>query len=129
MNSRDQEKLLKEILPTDDVAKFREASLGRGLACLRRERRRRYLLRGGTVAAITCVLFVGILLKSRAPVPNPVANSQLSPAPAPSASHVQFISDEELLALFKNQPVALIGKPGQQRLVLLDKAKAEHAPF
>lgn len=130
MNSRDQEKLLKEILPRDDLADFRESSLECGLASLRRQRQRRYVLRGSVVAALVCALSVGILLKSRAPVPSRVANSQPSPVSASlSSSHVKFISDEELLALFKNQPVALIGKPGQQRLVLLDKVKTDHAPF
>jgi len=33
---------------------------------------------------------------------------------------VKFISADELLALFPNRPVALIGKPGSQQLVFLD---------
>jgi hypothetical protein len=32
---------------------------------------------------------------------------------------VKFISDDELLAMFPQGSVALIGKPGQQRLVSL----------
>jgi hypothetical protein len=34
---------------------------------------------------------------------------------------VKLINDDELLALFPDRPVALIGKPGQQQLVFLDK--------
>jgi len=37
---------------------------------------------------------------------------------------VQFINDDELLALFPNRPVALIGEPGKQRLVFLDRQNA-----
>ncbi|HHY86181.1 MAG TPA: hypothetical protein GYA07_11730 [Verrucomicrobia bacterium] len=37
---------------------------------------------------------------------------------------MQFINDDELLALFPNRPVALIGEPGKQRLVFLDRQNA-----
>jgi hypothetical protein len=36
-------------------------------------------------------------------------------------SPVKLITDDELLALFPDRPVALIGKPGQQQLVFLDE--------
>lgn len=34
---------------------------------------------------------------------------------------VRLVSDEEMLALLKDRPIALIGQPGRQRLVLLDE--------
>jgi hypothetical protein len=34
---------------------------------------------------------------------------------------IRVIGDEELLALFQGRPVALLGEPGHQRLVLLDE--------
>jgi hypothetical protein len=40
---------------------------------------------------------------------------------------VDFINDDELLALVTNQPVALVGKPGAQRLVFLGKSENDSA--
>lgn len=130
MNSRDQEKLLKEILPREDVADFREASLERGLVCLRRQRQRRYMTRAILVAVAVCGLWLGLVLKPRSTehVSNTPPPPRTATAPA-NSSHVTFISDEELLAMFPKQPVALIGKPGQQRLVFLNKTDKDRAPF
>jgi hypothetical protein len=41
----------------------------------------------------------------------------------PRPSTVEFISDEELLSLFPNQPLALVGPEGRQQLVFLDQAR------
>ena len=124
MNSHDQEKLLKEILASEDPADFREASLERGLAGLRREWRRRHIVRFSAVAVALVGLSLGMVLTSRNTGRNEKA--QLPPVPAAAsptlASHVDFINDDELLALFTNQPVALVGKPGEQRLVFLGKS-------
>lgn len=127
MNSHDREKLLKEILPSDDVADFRRASLESGLAGMHRERQRRHIMRTGAMAAILICLFVGIFLKSRNTTRN--QDTKIQPLPTAAwpalASHVDFISDDQLLALFTNQPVALIGKPGEQRLVFLSQPRED----
>ncbi len=34
---------------------------------------------------------------------------------------IRVLNDEQLLALFKDRPVALVGQPGNQRLLLLDE--------
>jgi len=134
MNHRDQEKLLKEILPPEDMADYRKSSLDHGLAGLRRERRRRHVTRISAVAVVLLGLSLGILFSSRNPAPPEHVTAQTSPPSAPSslaASHVDFINDDQLLAFFTNQPVALIGKPGEQRLVFLGKSQddAEQHPF
>ncbi len=124
MNSDDREKLLKKILPHEDLADFRQASLEHGLTRLRRQRRTRYAIRVGAAAIAFCFLSLVIFFKAQHPVRNDVSVAQ-SPPPLPASvasDHVTFISDDELLALFTNRPVALIGKPGQQRLVFLDQA-------
>jgi len=41
-------------------------------------------------------------------------------SPAPPANRVKIITNEQLLALFPERPVALIGAPGTQRLMFLD---------
>jgi hypothetical protein len=130
MNPSDREKLLKEILSSEDVSDFRQNSLARGLAGLRRERRRRQLVRFSSAAAVLICLVVGILLKSANPVRNEHASVQRSAQPAPASladSHVDFISDDQLLAFFTNQPVALVGKPGDQHLVFLGESENDSA--
>jgi len=132
MKLSEKQKLLREILPGDDIADFERASLERGLADLRRQRRRGHLVRAGALAAVVGFISLGIVLKQHNPVRESAANLQLPPAPAPAVSdHVKFISDDELLALFPGRSVALIGKPGQQRLVFFDKPDDEsnRAPF
>lgn len=123
MNSRDQEKLLKEILPPDDLADFRQTSLERGLAGLRRERRRRHILRFSAVVAALICISLGLILKSKNP--SNTQTTQIQPLPVVASAtltpHVDFINDEQLLALFTNQPVALVGSPGEQHLVFLGK--------
>jgi hypothetical protein len=126
MNRRDQEKLLKEILPAEDISDFRNASLERGLAGLRHERRRRQVVRFSAALIALVGLSIGLLVHSRNQRQNNRAAIQPSSQPAPvevAASHVDFISDDELLNYFTNEPVALVGKPGEQRLVFLGTAE------
>jgi len=132
MKLSEKQKLLREILPGDDIAHFERVSLERGLACLRRQRRTGHFMRASVLAAVVGFITLGIVLRQHNPVRESAANVQLSPAPAPVvASQVKFISDDELLALFPSRAVALIGKPGQQRLVFLDKPESEsnRTPF
>ena len=41
---------------------------------------------------------------------------------APDESGVKMLSDEELFALFPGRSLALLGNPGQQELVFLDRS-------
>jgi hypothetical protein len=130
MKQSEQEKLLSELLPDEHLADFRRASLESGLASLRRHRRQRTLLRAGLLAAGICVLALVLHFNS----PHPARNNIVAvspPAPAPSPNHVKFITDDQLLALFPEGSVALVGKPGQQRLVFLDKPPSQtpRTPF
>lgn len=124
MKPSEQEKLLKELLPDEGLADFRKASLERGLASMRRHRRDRVLWRAGALATVAGLLVIELLLRRPQSTHNDVAAVPL-PAPTASVDHVKFISDDELLAMFPQGSVALIGKPGQQRLVFLDKSRSE----
>jgi hypothetical protein len=127
MNHRDQEKLLKEILPRGDESDFRDASLQFGLAGLRRERRRRHIVRFSAAAVVLLGLCIGFFRSQHATKPQRLV-VQVQPAVSSSASsHVEFINDDQLLAVFTNQPVALIGKPGEQRLVFLGNSENKNA--
>lgn len=121
MKPSEHEKLLKELLPDDGFADFRKSSLERGLASMRQHRRQRVLVRGGALATVAGLFVLGLLLKHPHPTQKTIA-AVPSPASAAASEHVKFISDDELLAMFPQGSVALIGKPGQQRLVFLDKS-------
>lgn len=130
MKPSEHEKLLRELLPDEGLADFRKTSLERGLASMRQHRRRRVLLRAGALATVAGLLVFGLRLRHPHPVQNNIA-AVPSPAPAPSPEHVKFINDDELLAMFRQGSVALVGKPGQQRLISLDKTRSEkpQTPF
>jgi len=131
MKRSEQEKLLKEILPGEDAGGFERASLERGLTGMRQQRRRRQVLRAGALAAMGMVIALGILPKlKRSSSVEVVANSgSMSKPAAETERRVQVISDDELLAMFPGRSVALIGKPGEQRLVFLDESDTAKGQF
>lgn len=126
MKHPEHDRLLNEIVTGEELADFREASLEHALSAIRQQRRRQRSLRLGALAAVPVVVALGIVF-SRSPKPSlrEIAASNASPIAAssdqPRSAPVKFINDDELLALFPDRPVALIGKPGRQQLVFLDK--------
>jgi hypothetical protein len=124
MKNTDENPLLKEILADEPLAALRHASLDQGLGAMRRARRFRRMARSGTVALLpVLVIMVLRLNKPTLEIANPpsIPGSQASVAAAPSIeSGVRMITDEELFALFPGRSLALVGKPGHQRLVFLD---------
>lgn len=124
MKPSEHKKLLNELLPDERLADFRTASLQHSLASLRRHRRRRLLFRASALTVVACLMVCGLLLKDRHPAHNTVA-AVSSRSTAPESDHVKFINDDELLAMFPQGSVALVGKPGRQRLVFLDTQQSE----
>ena len=127
MKRSEQDQLLKEILAGDELSDFRQASLEQGLVAIRRQRRRRRVMRACALASLPFLLVLGILIRRppESPTGGRASNNPSAPA-APTAragkSDIKFITDEELFALFPNRSLALIGKSGeQQQLVFLDK--------
>jgi hypothetical protein len=119
MNRFDKDRLLREILADENLERLREASLERGLASLRARRRRRAVLPSiAAVAALAAILAVLFPRQGR----NATRIAASDPLPATSLSKVKVIDDEQLLALFPDRAVALIGAPGNQKLVFLDSA-------
>ncbi len=124
----------REILDDAELQSLRESSLADGLAALRVRRRRRALGRAALVVAPVCALItiwgwprpgeVTMVLRpvvTVAAVPAVAAGSAtVKIYPAAKASEVPpvpTISDDELLAMFADQPVGLLGEPGRQHLV------------
>jgi len=125
MKRTEPDELLREILTGEEVAGFRRASLERGLKALKARRRHRALGRVCAGASLALALAAVLLWPSlqgywsrRAPTAG--APEVVKASAPPDANTVRFISDDELMALFPNQSVALIGKPGHQEFVFLD---------
>jgi len=127
MKPFEQDRVLNEILADEKLAELRRTSLLEGVKFLRRQRRHRFALRLGLPAAVIFLCGLGIWLsRDSGQARHHVAMVQLPEKSPPSpglSAHVKYISDDELLALFPNRPVALIGKPGQQRLVFLGQTR------
>ena len=105
----------------DDLA---AESLAGMLAYARRRRRRRKVL-GVSAVAGALALLLCVALRSSNPPRHPLAVAQpssnsTSRSENPGHAQIHFLTDEELLSRFPDRPVALIGPPGERRLVFLD---------
>ncbi len=119
MTEEEKKQLLDAILADDDVAQLRAVTLNRGLAELGRRRRRDAAARISLIALPVAVLAI-LLLHS----PHSVRESEPPGKPVALAAPVKRITAEQLLALFPNRPVALVGEPGHKQLVFLDEVPA-----
>jgi hypothetical protein len=127
MNRLEQDQLLREILNGDAAAPLREASLVRGLALLKLQRRRRIMARM-TALVVIPLLIAGLALSNRGfwPADQGLAKVIVKPmlpaaAARGEAEGVKSITADELFALLPHHSLALIGKPGHQRLICLDQ--------
>jgi hypothetical protein len=118
MNHDDQERWLDELVAGEEISEFRRASLDRTLAAVRSRNRRRRAVRAGFLAAVPVV--AAVILFLRMPGIERPKNPEAAPAQRAEAPAVRQITDEELLALFPGRSLALVGPPGQQRLMFLD---------
>jgi hypothetical protein len=125
MKNSDENPLLKEILTDENLSALRDTSLKQGLDAIRRQRRMRRAMHAGMFVLIPTLLVFTL----RKPIENRASNTSNPPvqettaaAIAPAESGIKLISDEELFALFPGHSLALIGKPGQQELVILDES-------
>jgi len=119
MNSRETDRILSEILATDRTDRLRSASLAQGLTLVRRRRQVQTIVRA---CAVVCLLLapIAILTTSKFPRTGAPAVASRSPAQPGSPFQLERITDEELLALFPGQTIALVGAPGDQRLMVAD---------
>ena len=123
-----KKKLLEEILDSPGAGDLREATLEAGLRAMRRKRKGRALIRSGAVAlALVVVAGAGILSSSRRREAA-VAPAVNAPSPKTATAKVEVIDGEQLLALFPDRPVALVGAPGKQALILPDEHAANGSP-
>lgn len=127
MNRLDQDRLLRDLFGGEELSTFRQASLDQGLALLRQRRRRRRLaLRVCALACLPLALAAGAFVRQAILASTEHLRTVSSPALSGSSATarlapIKFISDEQLLDLFPGRPLALVGRPGHQQLVFLDR--------
>jgi hypothetical protein len=129
MKRREQDELLKELLSGSEVSDFRQASLQGGLGAIRRRNLQRRVMRTGVMVLLPALLVAGVLIyRSKETMARQMALVRPQPGqvstPQAKTAAVKIISDEDLFALFPGRAMALIGKPGEQRLVFLDGGSA-----
>lgn len=124
MNRHGFEDLLHEVLEAPARTQCRRDSLALGIATLRRRKRWRRIGRATSSLAVLTVL---VWLFPRPATPVKLASPATAALAAPTAHErpsIEEIDDAQLLALFPGQTVALIGPPGDQRLILLGKRES-----
>ena len=97
------------------------------------QRRRRRKARGGVAGALLVSALLALAWRPWELATSPI-NERPRQIPYPeshSASFqepVRYLSDEELLGLFPDRPVALIGPPQDQRLLVLRTPRQTQSP-
>ena len=124
----DKQKLVADLL--SDGSNLRESTLQRGLMLVGRKRQRRRVVQASLwilpflLVAATVLVQLHHESKRTAHIPPPSRVAMHAPAEAPQViegTSVRILSDTELLDLFKGRPVALVGPPGKQTLLLFDE--------
>jgi|ERR1043166_3297953 hypothetical protein len=122
----EHEELLADVFA--DSQQCRTETLERGLGALRRARAIRRTARLMVSVAVPVVIVAVVLTTQHRRTRKLREAHQIAASPAHvvktiEGTPIRVISDEELLDLFKGRPVALAGKPGEQRLILLDEKR------
>ena len=122
----EKENLLADILSEETPADFRAATLERSLACIRQRRSRQRVIRvASAVCAVCAILAVAFLKNNRTMQRNRIASVQPG-VPTVPGTNIRIISDDELLAMFPDRPVALIGPPEDRQFVFLDELRKQN---
>jgi len=119
MTDEDKNHLLESILGSEDLDHLRQETLSRGLQEMRR-RRHRLLAGRAFVMAVPVLLLATMVFHPRLQAPIQAPASAPPAQAAKAESKVEYITADQLFALFPNRPMALVGKPGQQQLIVLD---------
>jgi hypothetical protein len=123
MTNHDRDQLLGDVFDGDELNQLRQTSLSRGLKEMRRRRQ-------CAVAARVSMMAIPVLLLAVVAFYPRFQQPRLTPVPTTMAfapkgeSKVEYITADQLFALFPNRAMALVGKPGHQQLIFLDKPSA-----
>jgi hypothetical protein len=118
----EESRLLNDVLT--EGRDVRSESLRAGLSALRGRRIRRRVFYATSLILLPLV------------ITNVVLNRNVQPQSAPTVARaerkipgteIRVLTDDELLDFFKGRPVALIGPPGDQRLIVFGETVANHS--
>jgi hypothetical protein len=119
----EDEELLADVLAENEQG--RATTLDHGIATLRRVRSRRRTARLMLSVTAPLVIMVVILMiqsrHSKAGLTSKPIAPPVQMVKTIKGTSIRILSDEELLDLFKDRPVALVGAPGDQQLLFLDE--------
>lgn len=122
----DEQKLISELLAEN--GELARRTLAHGLAAMRRKRGRRIAWRAACFLAPVCVLAALLIVQhfrgaERQRISTVEVSNQSPPGPEVIAgTSIRVLSDAQLLEFFKDRPVALVGRSGNQRLILFDES-------
>ena len=121
--NNEREELLADLLAEDE--QLRTATLEAGLDEMRRICKRRRAMRMGAIAGMAVIVFAMFVFAQRF-----LSSREKATDAPPSVARVEevipgtsirVLDDEQLLDFFRDRPVALVGGPGNQQLLLLDE--------
>ena len=123
MTDPQEGKSILEVMETSADGDYRTESLAVMLGAARvRRRKRRTVATCVVTAAIVGMASLGIHYQNSRP--GNAGGAQIASKSAGEPSHddvtVVMLSDEELLECFEDEPVALVGEPGNRRLIRID---------
>jgi len=124
----EQDRLLNEILAEDELEQFRRTSENRMLDAVRRTHRRRRATRVIAICSLPLLAALAFVVAHHTSSTRIASiHPQVSPPPARVSPNkpvtVQTINDDQLFAMFPDRQMALVGPPGHQQLVFLDRPK------
>ncbi|HMJ90851.1 MAG TPA: hypothetical protein VK530_13605 [Candidatus Acidoferrum sp.] len=120
MKRDSQSKLLADVLAGE--CDLRNVTLRAGCAVLRRKRARRQVARIVVMVILPLAAAVVItrpFVRTANPEQRAIAANVQETVPG---TNIRVLTDDQLLDMFKGRPVALIGPPGNQRLLLFDES-------
>jgi len=123
--SHEVDNLLNAVLADDDWHALNSSLKREALATIGVARRRRRLRLWTGRVACAALLLIGAVWLLRPPAPGPAAAASSSGIPASPAAGIQYISEEEMLAMFPPGSCVVAEVNGQKELVFFDAKKAE----
>ena len=116
MKRADQESLLRDAFEDPALAALRAKSLGDMLNVASLRSRRRAIV-SGEAASIVAMTALFVITQQKEPEPS------ISVKRIPQPVKIETIDDRQLLALFADRSVALVGASGDQQFLFLDGAR------
>ncbi len=122
MKDSRHDQLLHELFAGDELSVVRRSSLEAGMASLKRKRLHNHVTKAALLlpALLALILVMWPTQPRRTTGNKPVSEVAVA---SPAQPSTKIISERELFALFPNRAMALVGKPGHQRLVFLDQPR------